>query len=227
MEIVKTPARGTKAGVALATETVKKIKAVLAGSGLTAKEFAATLGFSEAYLSNILRGYRKPSREVIERLSEVYGLSLGDISGPGASADTAYVELIRQEAAAGIGAEIEDYAEKTHIAVPRSLIAPHRPDYIKAVIVRGESMVDEKIYDGDYVLYNQHEREGEHIFVVSVDNTLLVKRVIVDSLKAEIRLVSANRAAADAYRDRIFIGSECESVRIAGKVIASLHRIAP
>jgi phage repressor protein C with HTH and peptisase S24 domain len=88
-------------------------------------------------------------------------------------------------------------------------------------------MIDEKIYDGDYVLYNQHEREGEHIFVVSVGSTLLVKRVVYDPPKQEIRLISANRVAGDAYVDRVFRGSECEEVRIAGKVIACMHRIAP
>jgi phage repressor protein C with HTH and peptisase S24 domain len=208
-------------------EVARKMRELIEKSGLPDQDFADSIGLSKGHLSNILRGARKPSREVLERLSEVYGINPGDLLGVSASAETVYVELIQQEAAAGRGIEVEDYPDKAHLAVPRSLISPHQPDYIKALVVRGESMIDEKIYDGDYVLYNQHEREGEHIFVVSVGSTLLVKRVVYDPPKQEIRLISANRAAGDAYVDRVFRGSECEEVRIAGKVIACMHRIAP
>jgi SOS-response transcriptional repressor LexA len=203
------------------------MRAIIDKSGLSDQDFAASIGVSKAHLSNILRGFRKPGREAVKQLQEVYGVNPGDLFGPGLTAETAYIELIEQEAAAGHGMEIEDYPAKTHIAVPQSLIAPHKADYIKAVIVRGESMIDEKIFDGDYVLYNQYEREGENIFVVAVGTTLLVKRVAFDSLHEEIRLISANHAAAYAYPDRVFRGADCEEVRIAGKVIACMHRVAP
>jgi transcriptional regulator with XRE-family HTH domain len=211
----------------------KKLRELIRASGLADQDFAASIGLSPAHLSNILRGARKPSREVLERLSEVYGINPGELLGVSASAETVYVELLQQEAAAGRGIEVEDYAESTYLAVPQSLISPHRPDSIKALLVRGESMIDEKIYDGDYVLYNRQEREDalipwdySHIFVVSVGSSLLVKRVVIDPPKKEIRLISANKAAGDSYADRVFHGPECEEVRIAGKVIACMHRMA-
>jgi phage repressor protein C with HTH and peptisase S24 domain len=133
---------------------------------------------------------------------------------------TAHIELFRQEAAAGQGAEIDDYAGRSHIVVPRSFIVPHRGEHIKAVLVRGDSMVGEKIFDRDYVIFNRRETSGEGIFVLSVETTLLVKRVALDPVSSTITLISAN----PAYRPRVISGMDRETVRIEGKVIGCLHR---
>jgi SOS-response transcriptional repressor LexA len=203
----------------------KKFAQILKKSGLTGKEFGESLGISEAQVSNIIRGVRKPSREVLARLCEKYGVNLNEfIVGKSIfseTTDTAYIELIRQEAAAGRGVEAEDYVERQRIAVPLSVIAPHREDSVKAVIVKGDSMTGAQISEGDYVLYNTQEMEGESIFVLSVGNTLLVKRLSFDPLKHTLTLLSAN----PAYPPRLIEGGDLEAVRIAGKVIAVIHRI--
>jgi SOS-response transcriptional repressor LexA len=198
-----------------------RLKEVLLRSGMSARQFSEILGISEGQMSNILRGTRKPSREILDRLAGYFDVDLNWLLR-GKTDDTVYIELIKQDVAAGHGMEIDEYAERQTIAVPRSFLGTHKPENLKAVTVRGDSMIDAQIFDGDYALFDTSNKLGENILVVSVGNTLLVKRVVVDGVKGTITLFSAN-AAAD-YPPRIFSGNECEEVRIAGKVIAWWHR---
>jgi len=202
-------------------DEAKRLKEVLVRSGMSARQFSEKLGISEGQMSNIINGKRKPSREVLDRLVDYFSVDLNWLLR-GETEDVVYIDFIDQEAAAGHGMEINDYAERQTIAVPRSFLGTHKPKNLKAILVRGDSMIDAKIFDGDYVLYDESEKFGENIFVVSVGSMLLVKRVIVDELKKTISLYSANAAAN--YPPRVFIGDEREEVRIAGKVIAWWHR---
>jgi transcriptional regulator with XRE-family HTH domain len=199
----------------------KRLKDVLVRSGLSARQFSELLGVSEGQMSNMLKGKRWPSREVLDRLADHFGVDLNWLLR-GETEDVVYIELIKQEASAGRGMEIDEYAEKQAITVPRSLLGTHKPNNIKAVTVRGDSMVDVQIFDGDYVLFDSSYTLGENISVVSVGNMLLVKRTVVDNVKKTITLFSANKAAD--YPPRVFSGNEREDVRIAGKVIAWWHR---
>ena len=198
-----------------------KLKEVLLRSGLSARQFSEILNISEGQMSNILRGIRRPSRELLERLADRFQVDLNWLLRNDTE-DAVYIELIDQEAAAGHGREIDEFAERQTIAVPRSFLGFHRTENLKAITVRGDSMIDVQIFDGDCVLYDTSYQLGENISVVSVGNSLLVKRVVVDNVKETITLFSANTAAN--YPPRIFSGIECEEVRIAGKVIAWWHR---
>jgi phage repressor protein C with HTH and peptisase S24 domain len=129
------------------------------------------------------------------------------------------IELLDQQAAADRGREAEDYPEKQTFQVPRSLISFYRPHKLMAVYVSGDSMIDEKINDGDIVIFNPELREGNAIYVVSIGNSLIVKRVDFDSVNQALTLISANAA----YPPRHFSGPELETIRIAGRVIATIH----
>jgi len=198
-----------------------KLKEVLLRSGMSARQFSEVLGISEGQMSNILKGNRKPSRNVLDRLVEHFQIDLNWFLRNDTE-DTVYIELIDQEAAAGHGREIDEYAERLTIAVPRAFIGSHKSENLKAITVRGDSMIDAQIFDGDYVLFDTSRRHGESIFVVSVGSTLLVKRVVVDDVKKTTTLFSANSSAD--YPPRVFTGNERNEVQIAGKVIAWWHR---
>jgi SOS-response transcriptional repressor LexA len=58
--------------------------------------------------------------------------------------DTVPVKLLDQQVATGRGREAEDYPETHSFQVPRSLIAPYRPDKLLAVHVSGDSMIEKK-----------------------------------------------------------------------------------
>jgi SOS-response transcriptional repressor LexA len=194
-------------------------------SGLTAKAFAESLGLSKAMGYQVSKGLLKPSRAVLECLSRTYHVNLHwFLTGEGPSGldpDTVEIELLEREAAAGHGIDVQDYAEKRVFQVPRSLIAPHKPDRLLAVYVAGDSMIEAHICDGDIAIFHPCITEGNGIFVVSIGNSLVVKRVDRDIASQSIMLISAN----PAYEPRRFTGEELEEIRIAGKVVACYHRV--
>jgi SOS-response transcriptional repressor LexA len=197
---------------------------ILQASGLSKKDFAESLGISKALGYQISTGLIMPSREVMEAMYQTYNVNLHwfltGIGSSGYDSDTVSIELLDQEAAAGAGRDVEDYAEKRIFQVPRSLIAPYKPDKLQAVYVAGDSMIDEHICDGDIVIFHPKQKEGNGIYVVSVGNTLMVKRVDFDMKNQTIILLSANQA----YEFRCYSGDDLNDFSIAGRVLACIHR---
>jgi SOS-response transcriptional repressor LexA len=192
-------------------------------SGLTAKAFAESLGLSKAMGYQISRGLLKPSRAVLEKLSQAYHVNLHwFLTGEGSSgleSDTVEIELLEQQAAAGHGVDIRDCTGSRCFQVPRFFIVPYNPERLSAVCVAGDSMREERINDGDIVIFHPGITEGNGIYVVSIGNSLVVKRV--DFTPQTITLISAN----PAYEPRRFTGGELENIRVAGRVVACYHRV--
>ena len=135
--------------------------------------------------------------------------------------DTVLIELLDQEAAAGSGVEVYDYPEKRTFQVPRSIIAPYRSDKLLAVYVSGDSMRDEHINDGDIAIFHPNLKDGNGIYVVSVGNTLLVKRLDFDTVNQTIILISAN----PAYEPRTCSRENLAEIKVAGRVLACVHKV--
>jgi phage repressor protein C with HTH and peptisase S24 domain len=203
----------------------ERYKFVLTQSGLSKTAFAESIGISRSHNYHLERGTQKPPRDVLERLATVYNVNLNWlIHGKGQSgldAETVEIELMDQEAAAGQGREIEDFIEKQYIPVLYDFLRPYNPQSLKAVHVKGDSMIDERINDGDIAIFNINQTEGNGIYVVSVGNTLLIKRVDFDPANKTIELISAN----PAYETRRYSGNELEDIRVEGRVVACYHRI--
>jgi SOS-response transcriptional repressor LexA len=193
-------------------------------SGLSKLEFARSLGVSKERGYSLSKGIYHASREILDKLSSVYNVNLNwFLLGEGSPFETekAAIRLLRQEAAAGRGREIEDYAEEETLKLPRSLIIPYRPENLQAVYVAGDSMVDEHIYNGDAVVFHPGLTEGNGIYVLSLDTALLVKRVAFDDLPRSVTLISAN----PAYEKRTIAGPELDKLHIEGRVITCVHRV--
>ena len=208
-------------------------------SGLSKKAFAESLGIHPVVSGDIELGKREPSREVLIRLARVYGVDItwlltgtasagNEYANPRKSDDAARdsdspmteIEFVRQEAAAGRGAEIEDGAETTRLPVPRSLIAPHRSDRVRAVEVRGDSMTGIGLDDRDIVFFTIAERTGDGVHVISIENQLLVKRVHFDPAGQTVDVISEN----PQYEPRRLSGVDLEQFRVEGRVIGWMHR---
>ncbi len=84
--------------------------------------------------------------------------------------------------------------------------------------VKGDSMIDRHIFDGDFVLVRPVLRlEAGEIGVIAVDGEATVKEVHVQ--RNQVVLISHNRAKA--YPDQIY---DCKrNVRIVGKVIMAFR----
>jgi phage repressor protein C with HTH and peptisase S24 domain len=193
-------------------------------SGLNKSDFAASLGLSKAYGYQIATGRAKAPRSSLQRLALEYKISLNwYLYGQGAPAasEEAAIELLEQEAAAGTGREVQDYINRQTLRLPCSLIAPYKPEKLRAVYVSGDSMTGANIHDGDAVVFYPGMIHGNGIYVVSVENALLVKQVEFDGPGQAISLISAN----PEYEPRRYSGHELEGIRVAGKVVAFCHRV--
>ena len=194
-------------------------------SGLSKKDFAESLGLSLSMNYQISSGRLKLPRELLERLSSIYKVNLHwfltGTESSGLDDENVKIELYEQEAAAGHGREVEDYPEKTYFNIPYSLIQPHRPDNLKAVYVSGDSMIGEHINDGDIVIFNTKQKEGNGVYVVTVGNSLYVKRVNFEIANKAIVLISAN----PAYEPIRYSGNESDDINIAGRVVACYHKV--
>jgi phage repressor protein C with HTH and peptisase S24 domain len=82
-------------------------------------------------------------------------------------------------------------------------------------------MVNKKINDSDIVIFHPKLKEENAIYVVSIGNSLVVKRVDVNGTNQALTLISAN----PAHPPRHFSGLELETIRIAGRVIATIHQV--
>jgi phage repressor protein C with HTH and peptisase S24 domain len=208
----------------MAGET-KRYNQIREKTGLSKKDFAESLGLSFSMNYQISSGRIKLPRGLLEKLAQVYNVNLHwFLTGQGQSGmdkTTAEIELLEQEAAAGQGKEIADYIEKQYIPILYEFVRPHRLENLKAVYVLGDSMIDEHINDGDIAIFNIKQTEGNGIYVVSVGNTLLVKRVNFDHSNKTITLISAN----PVYEPRRYSGHELENIRIAGRVVACWHKL--
>ncbi|MDR0302572.1 MAG: helix-turn-helix domain-containing protein [Treponema sp.] len=194
-------------------------------SGLSKKSFAESLGLSNSMNYQIMTGRIKLPRDLLDRLAQAHNVNLHwFLTGEGPSgleANTVEIELFTQEAAAGSGKEIEEYAEKQYIPMLYDFLRPHNPKNLKAVHVSGDSMIGEHINDGDIAIFNTKLTEGNGIYVVSVGSTLLVKRVDFDPANKTIELISAN----PAYETRRFSGYELENIKVEGRVVACYHKL--
>jgi SOS-response transcriptional repressor LexA len=117
--------------------------------------------------------------------------------------------------------EVVDFPDVSRVAVPRPLIVGHKPEHLRAVIVRGDSQKDREIFDRDIVVYDTQDVAPENLSVVSLAGQLVIKYVAIDHLKGTLSLLSAN----EEFPPRLIKGSELENVKIEGKVILNMHRM--
>ncbi len=209
-----------------------RFKFIRERAGLTKAEFAAALSIPPSLESYIESGQRRASLDVLRRLADSYAVNLnwflsgdgepfvGVLAGTGDD-DTVSVLHVAQEVAAGRGVDIEDHADTRAIAVPRALVPGCNPLRLRALTVRGDSMIERHIADRDIVVFNTADREGESVSVVTVAGQLLVKHVSFDPIARRLTLTSAN----PVYPPRVIEADELSSVSIEGRVVACLHRM--
>lgn len=131
---------------------------------------------------------------------------------PQAAAAEAHIVPIVGEIAAG--GPIEAYQDASEsLAIP-DVLAPTGDAYV--LRVRGDSMIDAHIEDGDYVLIRPQStaRDGDIVVAQVEENAVTLKRFFRET--GRIRLQPANEAyEPQFYRD----------VRIQGKLIGVIRRL--
>lgn len=89
-----------------------------------------------------------------------------------------------------------------------------------ALTVRGDSMIDARIHDGDIVFIRaQEDVDDGDIAAVVLNDEATLKRVY--HMKNGLQLLSAN----PKYAPMVYTLSECDSIRILGKAVGFQSRI--
>ena len=130
--------------------------------------------------------------------------------------DVAAVPVVGRIAAGAPITAIENVEEEVHLG--QSLLG--RPSDVFGLRVQGDSMIEDGIFDGDYIFVKRQQdaRDGE-IVAAMVDGEATVKRLFREGDR--IRLQPANAAMEPIYVH----AAEARETQILGKVIAVFRRI--
>ncbi len=117
--------------------------------------------------------------------------------------------------AVAAGSPVEEVANEEHLDFDDLFAGP---DHF-ALQVRGQSMIEDHIDDGDYVVIRKQEtaRDGERV-VARIDNEVTLKRFYTD--KGKIRLEPANRA----MKPIVLNDSQAANAQILGVLVGVLRK---
>jgi repressor LexA len=112
---------------------------------------------------------------------------------------------------------VEDH--DTHVVLDRGLFRASVGGEVFALVVRGDSMIDDGIFDGDFVFVQRGSsfRDGD-ITAVQVEGEATIKRLFRD--KGRLRLEPAN-----ATMSPFWVDASSGEVQILGVVVAVFRRL--
>lgn len=206
-------------------EISRRLKEYRTRLGLSQSAFAKKLGIPQSTYSKYELG-SDISTKSLATLSDL-GLNLnwlilGKEDFPALkreNLDSPSIPIISSRVSAGPGEEWkdEDFLEGEMLPLSKDIIRGHDINRLFAARVKGDSMIGAMIYDGDFVFAERGEISGDGIYIFSVDNEVLIKRLEYDVFNHKVNVISENPAypARTVDEDRIVI---------LGKVIGWLHR---
>ncbi len=114
------------------------------------------------------------------------------------------------------GEPIEAIEEREHLAVPEDMIAGAGAEHY-VLRVRGDSMIDEQIRDGDYVVVEARDdaRDGETVIALVDGEDATMKKYYREG--SDIRLQPANPALDPIVVDE-------ERIRVRGVVVGIIRK---
>ena len=148
------------------------------------------------------------------RLTPTAAIALGltsELVPQATTADARVVPIIGEIAAGG---PIEAYQDASETMAIPDMLAPSGDAYV--LRVRGDSMIEAHIADGDFVLIRPQAtaRNGDIVVARVEDNTVTLKRFFKE--KDKIRLQPANEAYAPQFYD---------DVQVQGKLIGVIRKL--
>lgn len=105
------------------------------------------------------------------------------------------------------GVPIDAIPEIESISVPRFLLGRVRPDRIYALRVKGDSMIDEHICDGDIALIESRSeaRDGEIVVALIDQSRATLKRLFRFGEEVELRPSNVNLQPMRVHASRVLI----------------------
>lgn len=200
--------------------------------GLSQSDIADTLNINRGALSSYLSGRYEPRSDTINKLANFLGVSPAWLAGfdvpmerEGArissfSDISITIPFISQKLSAGTG---ENYLSADDIETKTINISEYFARGVDkasllAAEVRGDSMIEEKIFPGDIVIFSRGLIRQEGIYVINYAGDVMVKKLLFDALANTVDIISGNRA----YPTRTV---EAENIAILGQVVGWIHKV--
>lgn len=149
---------------------------------------------------------------------ETYVTPRGREVEPSPNDPSVFVPVLAGKVSAGPGEEWlpVDFREGVMIPIPRRFTRAHDIKDVFAAEVKGDSMMDAQLYDGDYVFAVRELVAGDGIYVISIAGSVYVKRIELDLLGEKVGVISEN----PHYQPMELAAGQ---VTVLGKVIGWLH----
>ena len=109
------------------------------------------------------------------------------------------------------GSPIEPYTDpNARFAVPDNMISPAKKSYV--LQVKGESMIEDGILDGDFVIVEEANvaRDGDIVVAMIENGVVTLKRFFKE--KDRVRLEPANSTMQPIYTKKVTIQGKCVGV---------------
>lgn len=179
-------------------------------------QIADVLGTTVEYL---ITGRELPLEDDDEKPPGELHLPNGDSVKPNGEEPTILVPVAPQRLSAGYGEEFlpaSQYVGKIRILerMARGLDRAH----LIAAQVKGDSMTGVQIFEGDLVIFAMGVVMENGLYVVSLRNDVLVKRLEFNPITNEVRIISEN----PRYSPITTTASD-DNLRILGKVVGWIH----
>lgn len=157
---------------------------------------------------------------VKEGIEDINELKNFDIQNQPIESGMLKIPFVSQTISAGYGEELlapEDIEFKV-INIMDNFARGVPKNSLLAAKVKGDSMIDVYIYPEDIVIFANGIISGDGIYVLSIDNEVMVKRLVFDRLNHTILIISENKK----YPQRE-AKDDNQSLRIMGKVVGWIH----
>ena len=130
------------------------------------------------------------------------------------------IPFITQKLSAGIGEEElpDDCLEVRSINVLAGMVHGGNRSKLTAAEVKGDSMIEVRIFPGDTVIFSRGTIEGDGIYVLALAGDVLVKRLQFDALNNKLTIISENAK----YKPQT-VSADADGLRILGKVVGWIH----
>jgi phage repressor protein C with HTH and peptisase S24 domain len=192
---------------------------------LTQAKLAEMIGVSEGAVSRYESDERRLTLPLLRRLAETLHCTIAQITGeaPPEGVDEAFdkeyaeVPVYDVRASAGPGLSIEEEAFKHRLLFRRDFLRSVTPAPVRKLCVieaSGDSMFP-TIANGDQLLVDltQTTPREDGIYVLRIDDDLIVKRVVVDPVRRQAHIGCDNRAYEPLHP------VDLEDLHVAGRVI--------
>ena len=206
----------------------ERLRQLRTARDLSQLEFSKYIGISKSSVNMYERGEREPGLETLETIADFFNVDLDYLLGKS--------DVVSKVHFAGLPTNVIPFPtmKKTPLIGSIACGAPilaeeHIEDYVDmptnvhadfALICKGDSMINARIFDGDVVYIRQQNTvENGEIAAVLIDNEATLKRVKL--LPDRIILEPEN----PLYDPLVYRNEEMNAVQIIGKAVAFVSTV--